>query len=43
MSGMDHYLLWRGPPMELSLPALPPIGGGGEEDGERERKRGECV
>lgn len=21
MSGMDYYLLWRGPPMELRLPA----------------------
>lgn len=21
MSGMDHYLLWRGPPMEPSPPA----------------------
>lgn len=40
MSGMDHYLLWRGPPMELSLPALPPIRGGVGGDGEG-RKRGE--
>lgn len=43
MSGMDHYLLRRGPPMELSLPALLPIRGGEEgieEDGERECVRG---
>lgn len=36
MSGMDHYLLWRGPPMELSLPALPPTGGGRKMEREKE-------
>lgn len=39
MSGMDHYLLWRGPPMELSLPALPPTGGGRKTEREKEGER----
>ena len=44
MSGMNHYLLWRGPPMERSLPALLPIRAVKGDWGRwGERERGECA